>query len=78
MAPGEGISANTGAALGPGALMLRNASVTEEILAGVILPADKEKVDKLSLDQVVIKFFHIVDQVSDHFITGFYLLLLLF
>ncbi|GFZ00366.1 ankyrin repeat-containing 2B [Actinidia rufa] len=34
----------------------------EKILAGVILPADKEKVDKLSFDQVVTKFFHIVGQ----------------
>ena len=47
--------------------MLGSPSVVEKILAGVILPADNEKVDKLSLDQVVTKFFHIIGQVSIHF-----------
>ncbi|GFZ16965.1 hypothetical protein Acr_26g0002350 [Actinidia rufa] len=53
LAPEEGTSAKPGAALGPGASasMLGNALVAEKILARVILPANKEYVDKLSLDQ---------------------------
>ncbi|PSS36116.1 Glucosamine-1-phosphate N-acetyltransferase like [Actinidia chinensis var. chinensis] len=62
MAPWEGNSANPGVTLGPGTSKLGNPSVAEKILAGVILHADKEKVNKLSLDQVVTKFFHIVGQ----------------
>ncbi|GFZ06483.1 hypothetical protein Acr_18g0006530 [Actinidia rufa] len=38
------------------------ASGAEKILAGVILPADKEKVDKLTFDQVVTKFIHAIGQ----------------
>ncbi|GFY86218.1 hypothetical protein Acr_04g0009560 [Actinidia rufa] len=34
----------------------------EKILAGVILPADKEKVDRITFDQVVTKFLHVVGQ----------------
>ncbi|GFY80995.1 hypothetical protein Acr_01g0008040 [Actinidia rufa] len=34
----------------------------KKILAGVILPADKEKVDKLTFDQVVTKFIHAIGQ----------------
>ena len=41
--------------------------MAEKFLVGLILPADKEKVDKFSLDQVVIMFFHIVGQVSIQF-----------
>ncbi|GFY92797.1 hypothetical protein Acr_08g0011930 [Actinidia rufa] len=37
-------------------------SVAEKIFSGVILPVDREKVNKLSLDQVVTKFFHVLDQ----------------
>ncbi|GFY95443.1 hypothetical protein Acr_10g0008280 [Actinidia rufa] len=62
MAPREGTSANPGTTLGPEASMLGNPSMAEKILAGVILHANKEKVDKLSLDQVVTKFFHIIGQ----------------
>ncbi|GFZ19791.1 hypothetical protein Acr_28g0004960 [Actinidia rufa] len=58
----EGTSVNPGNALGPGVSMLGSASVAEKILSRVILPADKEKVNKLSLDQVVTTLFHIVDQ----------------
>ncbi|GFY87309.1 hypothetical protein Acr_05g0009480 [Actinidia rufa] len=64
VAPREGISANLGAFLGPGASMLGNPSMVEKILLGVNLLADKEKVDKLSLDLVVTKFFHIVGQLE--------------
>ena len=69
---GEGTLTKTGDVLGPGA------SMAEKILVGVILPADKEKVDKLSLDQVVTKFFHIVGQVFFHFhlLLSFYFLLI--
>ncbi|GFY85350.1 hypothetical protein Acr_04g0000880 [Actinidia rufa] len=63
----EGTSANPGAALGPKASMLWSAAVAKKILFGAILPVDKEKADKLSLDQVVTKFFHIVGQVPIHF-----------
>ncbi|GFY81003.1 hypothetical protein Acr_01g0008120 [Actinidia rufa] len=35
---------------------------SEKILAGVILPADKEKVDRLTFDQVVTKFLHVLGQ----------------
>ncbi|GFY84263.1 hypothetical protein Acr_03g0010370 [Actinidia rufa] len=38
------------------------ASGVEKILAGVILPADKEKVDRLTFDQVVTKFLHVLGQ----------------
>ncbi|GFY88358.1 hypothetical protein Acr_06g0002980 [Actinidia rufa] len=38
-------------------------SGAEKILAGVVLPADKEKVDRLTFDQVVTKFLHVVGQV---------------
>ncbi|GFS30801.1 hypothetical protein Acr_00g0014170 [Actinidia rufa] len=37
-------------------------SGAEKILAGVVLPADKEKVDRLTFDQVVTKFLHVVGQ----------------
>ncbi|GFY82865.1 protein kinase superfamily protein [Actinidia rufa] len=37
-------------------------SRAEKILAGVVLPADKEKVDRLTFDQVVTKFLHVVGQ----------------
>ncbi|GFZ01622.1 hypothetical protein Acr_15g0002310 [Actinidia rufa] len=38
------------------------ASGAEKIMAGVILPADKEKVDRLTFDQVVTKFLHALGQ----------------
>ncbi|GFY95628.1 hypothetical protein Acr_10g0010130 [Actinidia rufa] len=40
---------------------LGSATVAEKILSGTVLPTDKEKADKLSLDQMVSKFFHIVE-----------------
>ena len=63
----EGTSVNPGTMLGPKASILRSPSVAEKILGGVIPPADKEKVDKLSLDQVVTKFFHVIGQVFIQF-----------
>ena len=41
-----------------------SASVAKKILAGVILLVDKEKLEKLFLDQVATKFLNIVGQVS--------------
>ena len=40
--------------------MMASASVVEKIITGVILPVNKEKIDKLSLDQVGTKFLHIL------------------
>ncbi|GFY95843.1 hypothetical protein Acr_11g0001490 [Actinidia rufa] len=37
-------------------------SVAERLLRGVIPPADKEKVDKLTLDQTATKLFHVIGQ----------------
>ncbi|GFY97875.1 hypothetical protein Acr_12g0004160 [Actinidia rufa] len=48
--------------LGPQASVMASATTTEKILAGVILPADKEKVDRLTFDQVVTKFLHVLGQ----------------
>ena len=63
VAPREGTSARPGDALGSRASVMVSASVMEKILARVILPADKKKVEKFSLDQVATKFLHIVAQV---------------
>ncbi|GFY87602.1 hypothetical protein Acr_05g0012410 [Actinidia rufa] len=71
------LMANPGAVLRPKALMLGNASVVEKILEGVILLADKEKVNKLSFDQVTQSFFtssvRVVEFVTfKYFGEGFY------
>ena len=50
VAPGEGTSTKPGDVLRPRASMLGSPSVAEKIWGGVIPLADKEKVDKLSLD----------------------------
>ncbi|GFZ08650.1 hypothetical protein Acr_20g0004580 [Actinidia rufa] len=57
MAPREDTSVNPCAALRPKAFMLGNPFVVETFLAGVILPIDREKVDKVSLNKVVTNFF---------------------
>ncbi|GFY94786.1 hypothetical protein Acr_10g0001710 [Actinidia rufa] len=62
--PGEGSLANLGTVLGPAASMLGSPSVAEKLLRGVIPPADKEKVEKLTLDQTAIKLFHVIGQVA--------------
>ncbi|GFS36288.1 hypothetical protein Acr_00g0045150 [Actinidia rufa] len=51
--------------LGEGASMYASPSMAEKILFGVILPANKEKVKKPSLDQVVTISFHILVQGFD-------------
>ncbi|GFY93717.1 hypothetical protein Acr_09g0001630 [Actinidia rufa] len=60
--PGEGSSANLGTVLGPTASMLGSPSVAEKLLRGVIPPTDKEKVEKLTLDQTATKLFHVIGQ----------------
>ncbi|GFY97531.1 hypothetical protein Acr_12g0000720 [Actinidia rufa] len=60
--PGEGTSANLGTVLGPTASILGSPSVAERLLQGVIPPADKEKVEKLTLDQTAMKLFHVIGQ----------------
>ena len=63
MVVGEGTSANPVAALGPRAIMLRSSAMAKKLLKAVIPPFDKKEVEKLELDQVVSKFFHIIGQV---------------
>ncbi|GFZ10826.1 hypothetical protein Acr_22g0002240 [Actinidia rufa] len=60
--PREGISVNLGTVLGLQASILGSLSLAEKIIGRVILPSDKEKVDKLTLDQVVTRFFHAIGQ----------------
>ncbi|GFZ06697.1 hypothetical protein Acr_18g0008670 [Actinidia rufa] len=62
--PEEGSSARRtlGEALGPQASVMASAVMANKILAGVILPADKENVEKLTFDQVVTKFLHVLSQ----------------
>ncbi|GFY81236.1 hypothetical protein Acr_01g0010450 [Actinidia rufa] len=64
IASGEGSSVKRtlGESLGPQASVMASAAIAEKILAGVILPADKEKVDRLTFDQVVTKFLHVLGQ----------------
>ncbi|GFZ09060.1 hypothetical protein Acr_20g0008680 [Actinidia rufa] len=64
VASGVGSSAQQtlGEALGPQASVMASAVTAEKILAGVILPADKEKVDRFTFDQVVTKFLHVLGQ----------------
>ncbi|GFZ19428.1 hypothetical protein Acr_28g0001330 [Actinidia rufa] len=60
--PGEGTSAHLGAVPGPAPSILGSPSVAERLLRGLIPPADKEKVDKLTLDQTATKLFHVIGQ----------------
>ncbi|GFZ10805.1 hypothetical protein Acr_22g0002030 [Actinidia rufa] len=60
--PGEGSSANLGTVPGPTTFMLGSPSVAKKLLRGVIPPADKEKVEKLTLDQTATKLFHVIGQ----------------
>ena len=64
VAPREGTSVNPVAALGPKVTMLRNSSTAKKILEACIPPFDKEEVDKLELDRIVSKLFHIIGQVT--------------
>ncbi|GFY90905.1 hypothetical protein Acr_07g0011010 [Actinidia rufa] len=67
LAPKEGTSINHGTAPRPEASMLGSVTLAEKVLSGVIPPANNEKVNNLSLDQVVTKFFHIIGLVPIHF-----------
>ena len=71
VAPGEGTLAVLGHSLGLRAFVMASASMAEKFLTRVILSVNKEKVDKLSFDQVVTKFLHILDQVFIHFYPRF-------
>ncbi|GFS39979.1 hypothetical protein Acr_00g0065950 [Actinidia rufa] len=68
--PGEGSSARfiPSEALGPQTLVMASAATVEKILARVILPIDKEKVEKLIFDQVMTKFLHVLGQVFVFFL----------
>ena len=63
VAPGEGTSANLMEVLGPKVTMLKKSYHSWKILEACIPPFDKEKVDKLELDRMVSKLFHILGQV---------------
>ncbi|GFZ11055.1 hypothetical protein Acr_22g0004530 [Actinidia rufa] len=62
---GDGTSTNLGTALGPSASILSNSSVVEKLLRGVNPPADKEKMEKLTLDQKATRLFHVIGQTLD-------------
>ncbi|GFY86119.1 hypothetical protein Acr_04g0008570 [Actinidia rufa] len=59
---GSSVRRTLGQSLGPQASVMASATTAEKILAGVILPADKKKVDRLTFDQVVTKFLHVLGQ----------------
>ncbi|GFY95337.1 hypothetical protein Acr_10g0007220 [Actinidia rufa] len=62
VAPREGTSVNPVAALGPRVNMFRSAATAKKILKTYIPQFDKEEVDKLELDWMVSKLFHILGQ----------------
>ena len=64
VAPREGTSTNPVATLGPKVTMLRNSSTANKILEACIPPFDKEEMDKLELDRMISKLFHIIGQVT--------------
>ncbi|GFS40465.1 hypothetical protein Acr_00g0068720 [Actinidia rufa] len=61
-APGEGTLKKPGKVLEVGVSAMASDAMAKKILVGVILPNKKEKVNKLSLDQVATKFFHNLGQ----------------
>ncbi|GFS32620.1 hypothetical protein Acr_00g0023540 [Actinidia rufa] len=61
-APGEGTLKKPGKVLEVGVSAMASDAMAKKILVGVILPNKKEKVNKLSLDQVAPKFFHNLGQ----------------
>ncbi|GFZ03495.1 hypothetical protein Acr_16g0001190 [Actinidia rufa] len=68
MAPREGTSVNPVAALGLRVTMLRSAATADKIPEACIPPFDKEKVDKLELNRMVSKLFHILGQLWSNFL----------
>ena len=61
---GESTSTNPVVTLGPKVTMLRSSATAEKILEAVIPSFDMEEVDKLELDRMVSKLFHIIGQVT--------------
>ncbi|GFY88797.1 hypothetical protein Acr_06g0007370 [Actinidia rufa] len=59
--PGEGTSAHLGTVRAP-RLLSWAARLLQKVCWGVIPPADKEKVEKLTLDQTATKLFHVIGQ----------------
>ncbi|GFS42452.1 hypothetical protein Acr_00g0079940 [Actinidia rufa] len=57
-----GTSSLLGDNLGPGASMMSNAAMARKVLNGVIPPADKEKVEQFSSEDLVTKSFHALGQ----------------
>ena len=62
----EGTLANPGHVLGLRASMLKNPTVAEKLLEGVIPPIDREEVGKLNLDRAISRLFYGVGQVINH------------
>ncbi|GFS35781.1 hypothetical protein Acr_00g0042000 [Actinidia rufa] len=60
--PGEGTFVNPTSMLGPRASILGSPSMAENILFRAVPLADKERVEQLTLDQTVTKFFHVIGQ----------------
>ena len=74
IAPEEGTSASPRHLLGPRASVMARASMVEKIMAEVILPTtpdDREKVKKLSLDQLITKVEKILARYLFAFFLGF-------
>ncbi|PSS08090.1 hypothetical protein CEY00_Acc18454 [Actinidia chinensis var. chinensis] len=63
--PREGSATKSvlGETLGPHASVMASAATAKKIFARVILPADKEKLEKLNFNQVVTKFLHVLGKV---------------
>ncbi|GFY90875.1 hypothetical protein Acr_07g0010710 [Actinidia rufa] len=59
---GSSVRRTLGESLGPQASVMASTATTEKILARVILLEGKEKVDRLTFDQVVTKFLHVLGQ----------------
>ncbi|GFZ04407.1 hypothetical protein Acr_16g0010310 [Actinidia rufa] len=51
--------------LGFEAFAINNPDVAEKLLQGVVLPTDKETVDKLDLDMAATQFFHAISQIVE-------------
>ena len=58
--------------------MLRNSATTEKILEACIPPFDKEEVDKLKLNRIVSKLFHIIGQVTIKICILYFVVLVVF
>ena len=61
-APGEVTSVNPGVVLGLEASTLDNPTMAKKLLQGIVLPVDKETVNKLDLDMETTWFLHALIQ----------------